>query len=898
METCAARVLRGGAAVIDPVLLFGLALAAGAPLALSPLPTALAAALAAAALRRRAGPVALAAAAVALVAGGLRARALLDDAGGLHEGAAALLQPPARCEVTCVVAGSPVVIGAAQRMDGTTQRADGAAHGPGGAAHGPGGAAHGPGGAAHAVDEAAQRPDGEAPDARIDVEIAGGTCGGRALAYPLRARLYGAPRDLARGDRLEVLVDLAPIHLFRNEGLRDATAAIARSGIVASGTIVDARRLSAGRSVGAAVDRARAFVRGRIEATFHPEAAALGRALVLGETDLAPEDQDAFRESGLAHLLAVSGTHLILAVAGFAAALRAILVRVDPIAARWDAGRITAALCVPAAWLYADFAGGGGSATRAAAMLTCAMGARLLGLRSVGVRNFALSLAGAAAVDPLVACDLSFGLSAAATAGLLWLQRPLAALLVPRERSPGGADDSADRGDRADHALPASSPRALARKLLAPLATTLAAMFGCAPLLLLNSETFPLLGVAANVVAAPIGELAALPFCLAHAVLSWWPPVERGCALVGSGALLAVRAVARASADTGVVLRLPEPSPAQLAALAAAIALAWAAERRARRLAALAAGAAAWLLLEGVAVRAGAPRGALRVSVLDVGQGDAILIDLPEGGAMLVDAGGFVGSPVDPGARVIRPLLRSRRRARLDAVVLSHPHPDHFGGLPAVVAGVEVGELWDTGQGEAEGAGPVYARLLSDLRRRGVPVVRPASLCGRPRVLSGATIEVLAPCPELHPDRGANDNSFVLRISYGARSALLVGDAEHEAEDALVARYGAALRADLLKVGHHGSRTSTGAALLAAVDPSVAAVSCGVRNRFGHPSPEVLSRLSARGVAIARMDRGGALIWETDGERVLWSRPGQPPSPAPDRPGAAGGAAGTSGPGR
>ncbi|XYH97276.1 DNA internalization-related competence protein ComEC/Rec2 [Sorangium sp. So ce1128] len=825
--------------MIDPVLLFALALVAGAPLALSPLPTALAAALAAAALRRRAGCAALAAAAVALAAGGLRARALLDDAGGLYGAAAALLQPPARCEVTCAVISSPVVVGAAQRQEG------------------------------------------EASKARIDVELSGGTCGGRALPGPLRARLHGAPLDLARGDRLEVVVDLAPIHLFRNEGLRDATAAIARSGIVASGAIVDARRTAEGRSIGAAVDRARAAVRGRIEATFHPEAAALGRALVLGETDLAPEDQDAFRESGLAHLLAVSGTHLILAVAGFAAAARAILVRVDPIAARWDAGRITAALCVPAAWLYADFAGGGGSAMRAAAMLSCAMCARLAGLRPAGVRSFALSLAGAAAVDPLVACDLSFGLSAAATAGLLWLQRPLAALLVPGER--GRGDDRADGGPPGGR----SSPRALARKVLAPLATTLAAMFGCAPLLLMNGETFPLLGVAANVVAAPIGELAALPFCLAHAVLSWAPPVERGCALVGSGALLAVRAVARASADTGVVLRLPEPSPAQLAALAAAIALAWAAERRARRLAALAAGAAAWLLLEIVAVRAGAPRGVLRVSVLDVGQGDAILIDLPEGGAMLVDAGGFVGSPVDPGARVIRPLLRSRRRARLDAVVLSHPHPDHFGGLPAVVEGVEVGELWDTGQGEAEGAGPVYAKLLSDLRRRGVPVVRPASLCGRPRALSGATIEVLAPCPDLHPDRGANDNSFILRITYGAHAALLVGDAEHEAEEALVARYGAALRADLLKVGHHGSRTSTGPALLAAVDPAVAAVSCGVRNRFGHPSPEVLSRLSARGVAIARMDRGGALIWETDGERVRWSRPGEPPSPAPVRRAAA-----------
>lgn len=847
----AARTLPSGAAMVDPVLLFGLALAAGAPLALSPLPTALGAALVAAALRRHVRGAALAAIAAALLAGGLRARALLDDARARIDHAVAQLQPPARCDLACVVVRSPVVLGAAEK-----------------------------------------RSDGEAPAARIDVEVLGGTCGDRSLAGPLRARLYGAPVGLARGDRLDVVASLAPVHLFRNEGLRDATAAIARSGVVASGTIVDATRIAEGRSVGAAIDRARAAVRERIEATFHPDAAALGRALVLGETDLDPGDEAAFRESGLSHLLAVSGTHLILAVAGFAAALRAVLVRVEPLAARWDAGRVTAALCIPAAWLYADFAGGSGSALRAAAMLSCAMLARLAGLRPVGVRSFALSLAGAALVDPLIACDLSFALSAAATAGLLWLQRPLAALLVPgggrgapgwagADRSGGGAPGW-DGVDRSGGGAPARDGLlGLLRKVLVPVATTLSAMLGCTPLLLMNGASFPLLGVAANVVAAPIGELAALPFCLAHAVLWWAPSVERGCALVGSGALLVVRSVARATAETGAVLHLPEPSPAQLAALAITLALACAAQGRARRIAAMIAGAAAWLALEVVAVRAGAPRGVLRVNVLDVGQGDAILIDLPHGGAMLVDAGGFVGSPVDPGARVIRPLLRARRRERLDVVVLSHPHPDHFGGLPSALDGVEVGELWDTGQGEAEGAGPVYAGLLASLRRRGVPIRRPASLCGAPQVISGATIEVLAPCPDAHPDRGANDNSFVLRVSYGARSALLVGDAEHEAEAALVERHGAALRADLLKVGHHGSRTSTGAAFLAAVSPSIAAVSCGVRNRFGHPSPEVLSRLSARGVAIARTDRGGALIWETDGEHVSWSRPGEPPRPAP-----------------
>jgi competence protein ComEC len=457
-------------------------------------------------------------------------------------------------------------------------------------------------------------------------------------------------------------------------------------------------------------------------------------------------------------------------------------------------------------------------------------------------------------VDPLVACDLSFGLSAAATAGLLWLGRPLSAALV---HGPGPV-----------------------RKLLAQIATTLAAMLGCAPLLLLNGGGFPVLGVAANVIAAPIGELAALPFCLAHAALSWAPAVERGCAFVGSGALLLVRAAARASAQPGIALTPPEPTTAQLAALAVAIALISCAPTRRRRLAALAAGAAALLLLEAVAVTAGAPRDRLRVHVLDVGQGDAVLIDLPEGGAMLVDAGGFVGSSVDPGARVLRPLLRSLRRTRLDVVVLSHPHPDHFGGLPATLEGVEVGELWDTGQGEAEGAGPVYRELLASLRRRGVPIRRPDSLCGS-HTVAGATIEVLAPCPGFHPDHGANDNSFVLRISYGERAALLVGDAEREEEEELLSRRRAALRADLLKVGHHGSRTSSHPAFLEAVDPSVAAISCGVRNRFGHPHPDAMAALLAAGIEIARTDRGGELIWETDGQDATWRRPGGPPVSLP-----------------
>jgi beta-lactamase superfamily II metal-dependent hydrolase len=228
----------------------------------------------------------------------------------------------------------------------------------------------------------------------------------------------------------------------------------------------------------------------------------------------------------------------------------------------------------------------------------------------------------------------------------------------------------------------------------------------------------------------------------------------------------------------------------------------------------------------------------------------------------------MVGNPIDTGERVVLPVLRNMRRTRIDVMVLTHPHPDHFGGLPAVMRAVEVGELWDSGQGEAEGAGPVYAELIALARRRGIPVRRPAELCGRPRRHGGATVELLAPCPSFVRGRDANDNSLVLHVRFGERAALLMGDAEHEEEAELVARHGTRLRADLLKAGHHGSRTSTGDALLGAVPPTIATLSAGVRNRFGHPHAPVLERLRAHGIAALRLDHGGGVTFETDGAKT------------------------------
>jgi competence protein ComEC len=578
----------------------------------------------------------------------------------------------------------------------------------------------------------------------------------------------------------------------------------------------------------------------------------MARALVLGENDLDPEDDAAFRKSGLSHMLAVSGTHLVFAVVALVEILRAFLVRIEALAARFDVMRLASALGIPLALVYADFAGGSGSAWRAAFMLTVVFVARVLGRAPRPTRALALSVALGAVLDPLVAFDISFLLSAAATSGLLAIGPELAAPCRKLPRVPRFVGQS--------------------------VAATLSSMLPCAPLLAVMAPELTFAGVLANVLAAPFGETVALPLCLSHLVLAAIPALERGVALVASGALVVVKQIAHESAAArALAFGVPEPGGFHLALAAVAGAGLFVAGTsrsvfaRATRLFWAFALVLSLGVVELACRRAGRPTGVVRITALDVGQGDSTLVDLPDGSAWLVDAGGVVGSPVDPGAASVLPLLRARRREHLDVVVLTHPHPDHFGGLPAVFRTVSVGELWDSGQGEIEGAGPVYAELVRTARARGTRIVRPAELCGRPRFIAGAKVELVAPCPGFVPGRDANDNSLVLRVTFGARTALLTGDAEALEESELVRREGEKLRADFLKIGHHGSRTSTGDPFLHAVQPTWATISCGVRNRFGHPHEPVLERLRRHHVEALRLDRSGGMIWKTDGAEVTVS---------------------------
>jgi len=251
----------------------------------------------------------------------------------------------------------------------------------------------------------------------------------------------------------------------------------------------------------------------------------------------------------------------------------------------------------------------------------------------------------------------------------------------------------------------------------------------------------------------------------------------------------------------------------------------------------------------------------LRVSFLDVGQGDAAVVEFPGSHVMIIDAGGFTSQTFDSGRALVAPFLWQRKIGRIDTLVLSHPNLDHYGGLEFLAEHFGVTAFWFNGEERPDSRR--FRRLIATLQENDIQT---HVLCREApnREIGGVQIQILhPPCGQTGLD--TNDASLVLRLSHGEVDILFSGDIEAAGERILLVTP-TQLESEILKVPHHGSRSSSTQPFLEAVSPQVAIASLGYRNRFHFPAPEVVDRYERRGTALLRTDQAGTVTVRSDGK--------------------------------
>ncbi len=567
------------------------------------------------------------------------------------------------------------------------------------------------------------------------------------------------------------------------------------------------------------------------------DAAAVSTAVLIGDrAGLSAALEDRLQRAGTFHVIAISGGNVaVWALLALGLAARVTRHR--------TAGLTAAAFALVA---YAAVVGGGASVLRATGMALVGIACQAADLRGAAINVLALTAGLLVAIDPPLALDIGFWLTTAATAGLV-------------VGLPAPPPSSASRLRHLLHALVVTS--VWAELALLPIAATVFQLITVAGVLL-SAVAIPamavvqvmaLLAVVVDALVPAALPAAGLALRLATAAVTessslvdvwtwlWWhvPPPSTAAVVVYYGLLGAWLWARREGADSRLAARLRLLSAVALPA------------------------AAVWIATAPWTLAAPAP-GDLRLTLFDVGQGDAALVELPGGRRLVVDAGGAGLEGRDLGHRVVAPALRALGVRRLDYVVVTHADADHLGGAASLVREFRPGEVWV--------GVPVQEHAPTEALRAAVAAVGAVwreARAGDRLEAGGVVIDVRhPPSPDWQRLRPRNDDSIVLDLRWRDVRLVLSGDAGADVEAGLASTAGAAAPITLMKAGHHGSRTSTSDAWLAALRPWVVLVSVGAANPFGHPAPDVLARLAGAGVDVWRTDREGALSVRTDGRAV------------------------------
>ncbi len=652
-----------------------------------------------------------------------------------------------------------------------------------------------------------------------------------------------------RGRSIDTTVLLRWPPVPNNPGGPDPIRRRLGRGYVLTGSIKSAAlvEVAAGTWWDEAAATLRRQVRHRVTAALGGDrrvSAAVVTAILIGDrTGLDRDLTERLIAAGTYHVVAISGGNVALVTLIVVLALRHTL----------RSPRLVPAIALVMVTIYGWVVGGDPSVTRAVTAAVVWLGAEALGLRAPPLHTFSLVTLIVVARDPLMVVMPGAWLSFGATLGILVCAGRLAAWVVPV-------------GPTAGH----GHTRRLLRLATGLGAATLAAELILLPVGAWTFSRVSMAGLLLNFVAVPamaVVQVAGVILVLTSGIVPW--VASAAASVAHAGTSLIVSSAALVDWVPRLAWRVPPPHAVVVVGYYAALGVVLAGrgptllQRAARALGAvlfvvIAIGPSAWW--------AQPSRGWLRVTFLDVGQGDAAVVQFPSGHVLVVDAGPS-GESFDTGDRIVTPALWALGARRVDWAAFSHADLDHIGGVAAVATEFSAREIWE---GIPVPRDESRAALQATVNPDGI--VWRQLRRGDRWTAGGAEVTVLHPPePDWERPRVRNDDSVVLRVRYGPLEVLLTGDIGQDVERSLPIADDDRRDVRVLKVAHHGSRTSTTSALVDAYRPWAAVVSAGRNNSFGHPAPDVISRLKTAGATILRTDRDGAVLVETDG-RSVWMR--------------------------